>query len=252
MINIVTKYLYYNTDTYIELFGGSAKVLLNKSPHKIEIYNDIDNNIYNLFSVIKNRKDKFIKALNYVIHSEKFFNEIRKSEPVDDIERAVKTFCVINMSFAGNGNFFGYGYTDNIAKTFFNKIDNINIIYDRIKNVTFLSKNYSEILELVKDNRNYCIYVDPPYYNAEHYYESKFTKEDHVELAWWLNSLDHKIILSYYYFPGIENLYPKGKWNYFEYKRYKYSYRVSTNGKRQQSLELIITNFETNGQINVL
>ena len=250
MVDIVNKHLYYSTDTYIELFGGSAKILLNKPQHRVEIYNDIDNDIYNLFSVVKNRKDEFIEALNYVIYSEKFFNEIRKSEPIDDIEKAIKTFCTINMSFAGEGKTYGYCYTENISKRFFSKVSNIDTIYNRIKNVVFLNKNYSDVLQSIKGKKNYCIYADPPYYNSNRYYEHKFTRETHVELAWWLNSLDHKIILSYYYFPGIENLYPRDKWNYFEYRKYKYSCKkVDMNGKRQQSLELIITNFKTGEQI---
>ena len=250
MVNIVTKYLYYDTDTYIELFGGSAKVLLNKISHKIEIYNDINSDIYNLFSVIKNNKDEFIEALKYTIYSEKFFNEIRDSKPTNNMERAIKTFCTTNMSYAGKGKTYGYSYTRSDTKSYFNKIDNIDTIYNRIKNVTFLNKDYNEVLKSIKGNKDFCIYVDPPYYNAEHYYEHKFTKEDHIKLSWWLNNLDHKIILSYYYFPEVENLYPKNKWNYFEYKNYKHSCKkVDINGNRQQSLELIITNFETSKQI---
>ena len=32
---------YDNTDVYIEPFGGAGSVLLNKPPHKVEIYSDL-------------------------------------------------------------------------------------------------------------------------------------------------------------------------------------------------------------------
>jgi DNA adenine methylase len=37
--------------TYVESFGGSAAVLLAKEPAKVEVYNDLDRGLVNLFQV---------------------------------------------------------------------------------------------------------------------------------------------------------------------------------------------------------
>jgi DNA adenine methylase len=42
---------------YVEVFGGSGKVLLNKPVSKVEVFNDVDNNIYNLFKVLRDNYD---------------------------------------------------------------------------------------------------------------------------------------------------------------------------------------------------
>jgi len=44
---------------YLELFGGSAKLLLNKEPSKIEVYNDYSKQIANLFYVATFKFDEF-------------------------------------------------------------------------------------------------------------------------------------------------------------------------------------------------
>lgn len=232
LTDAIISHLYYNTKVYIELFGGSGKVLLNKPLHKIELFNDINDDIYNLFSVIRNRKNEFLERLDYVIYSEKFFYEIKDDKPVDDIERAIRTFCIMNMSFSANGKSLSYCY------------DNIDAIYNRIKNVTFLNRDYSKILKSIKNDKDFCLYVDPPYFGTELYYGGEFTKEDHTKLSWWLNNINHKVVLSYYYFPEIETLYPKDKWYYHEYKVEKRGLNKKVNNESIKCTELIITNFK--------
>jgi DNA adenine methylase len=39
--------------TYVEVFGGSAAVLLAKEPVGVEVYNDIDGQLVNLFRVLR-------------------------------------------------------------------------------------------------------------------------------------------------------------------------------------------------------
>jgi DNA adenine methylase len=38
---------------YVEVFGGSGIVLLNKQPHESEVYNDKNNDLANLFRVLR-------------------------------------------------------------------------------------------------------------------------------------------------------------------------------------------------------
>lgn len=39
-------------NTFVDVFGGSGVVLLNKPQSKIEVYNDIDSRLVNLFKVL--------------------------------------------------------------------------------------------------------------------------------------------------------------------------------------------------------
>src|SRR5258706_9367454 len=39
--------------TYVEVFGGSAAVLITKKPAGVEVYNDIDGQLVNLFRILR-------------------------------------------------------------------------------------------------------------------------------------------------------------------------------------------------------
>ena len=54
-------------NTVIDVFGGSAKVLLNLNA-KIKIYNVINTNLVNFFTELKNNKKLLLKELDYLLN----------------------------------------------------------------------------------------------------------------------------------------------------------------------------------------
>jgi len=56
--------------TYVEPFGGSAAVLLNKPRSKVEIFNDKDGDVVNFFEVAREHPDKLAEFCRYVPFSE--------------------------------------------------------------------------------------------------------------------------------------------------------------------------------------
>lgn len=46
---------------YVELYAGSASILLNKARCHIETINDIDEEIVNFFKILRDRPDELIK-----------------------------------------------------------------------------------------------------------------------------------------------------------------------------------------------
>ena len=51
---------------YIEVFGGGGWVLFGKRPDKFEVYNDFNNNLTNMFRVIRDQPLAFIEELGYL------------------------------------------------------------------------------------------------------------------------------------------------------------------------------------------
>jgi len=248
MVKEINALLDYDKKCYLELFGGSAKVLLNKPPHEIEIYNDNDSNLVNLFEVVKNKKDEFIQWFDLKLYSKelykKYLQELKTTGlQGTDIERAGKYFYILQTSFNGTiGGGFSYSYIKKTAESFISSIAKINEIYRRLKKVQILNDDFENVIKnIMKNKTDVMIYADPPYWNAEHYYQSKFTKEDHYKLAEMLNKVSASVMVSYYYFPELEEMYPKDKWHYIKFEKAK---RATTINRNQNVEELLILNYD--------
>ena len=55
---------------YCEPFGGAASILLNKPKSKVEVYNDLDGNLVNLFMVVRDHPEKFLERFNLLLYSQ--------------------------------------------------------------------------------------------------------------------------------------------------------------------------------------
>ena len=65
---------------YVEPFGGSGAVLLAlpPDPNRLDIYNDLDAELVNLYSCIKERSNVLLRELKFLpIHGRKLFEYYR-------------------------------------------------------------------------------------------------------------------------------------------------------------------------------
>jgi DNA adenine methylase len=87
--------------TYIEPFGGAASVLLRKDRSFIEIFNDLDDDLFNLFQVLQDAdaSGRIVRKLGLTLFSRAEF-ELSYETSADPIERA-RRFIV--------RSFFGFG-----------------------------------------------------------------------------------------------------------------------------------------------
>jgi DNA adenine methylase len=252
MIKNILNLLDYGKRTFIDIFGGSGKVILNLPENKylVKIYNDINNDMVNLFYQIKNNPEKFQKAIEVPyaknVHSEyvdKFLNS-----KLNTFERAVSFYVVNNQGFGGyvyqKIPSWGLGIYGNIARFYKNKCDDIKDIYEKLRDIELHCIDAFKFLDLITyKSEEYCmIYVDPPYVGTERYYAGNFDKESHIKLAEKLNKMKSSVMVSYYYFAGIEKLYPKDRWQYFEYKNFV-SPNNGNEGKREKATELLLLNY---------
>ncbi len=94
--------------SYIEPFGGAGWVLFYKNRWAdLEIYNDLDGRLVNLFRVVKYHPESLKDELRYLLGSREMFVQFMKLEPVTDIQNAAKFLFLITRSFGGRGQTFG-------------------------------------------------------------------------------------------------------------------------------------------------
>lgn len=239
MVNEIVKRLDYSKKCYVELFGGSAKVLLNKPRHNNEIYNDSYFEVYNLFRVVRENREEFERRISLYPVMEQVLYDFRDNviEVKDDIDRAVRIFYLYNLSFSVDLQSLSCSFNDySVAQGYWNKIDKLGLIAERLKDVTVLNRDYGRVLKSLSRKEDIMLYADPPYYGTEYYYLGKFGEEDHQKLAEYLNEARYSVMLSYYEFDGIKDLYPPGKWTYLQFSKPKHSLGL-TNGYYENRLK---------------
>lgn len=223
--------------TYIEVFGGALSVFYQKQPSKVEVVNDINDDLINLHLCIKNRPQSLMNYLNTMIPSRKIFYMIKNKEilPGNDIERAAFFYYLICNSFGSDTKWIAASKTRRPTKL----IRNFDKHSQRLKNTFIECKNYDYILKHY-DYEDALFYLDPPYVGTEKYYTTNFgfNEKDHEKLFNLLKSIKGKFILSYNNNPLINELYKN-----FNIINTNTNYTLNSEHFKKDSKELIITNF---------
>lgn len=221
---------------YIEVFGGAGWVLFSSDRHaKMEVYNDINGNLVNLFRCIKYHPDAVQNELNYILISREQFYDIREQIEVrgmTDIQRAARFFILIKESFGANISSFGQKSLDmDKAKEYLFQVSK------RLSRVIVENLDFQRILKNY-DKSDALFYLDPPYYKTEKYYPDRFMPEDHVRLKEALDAIKGKFVLSYNDCEYIRELY--AGYHTVEVER---MHNLVKKEKRPKYKELIIKNY---------
>jgi len=238
---------------YIEAFCGSAKLLFAKPPGKIEVINDYDKRIANLFYVVAFKFDEFFNKAQNLVYSRALYEEFKKQlkektiNELGDVNDAVMTYGAINMGFSGQiFSSFSCGIVKNNALAFNNKISKLPLIHERLKNVTIECLDFEVILNKYGDKEDAFIYLDPPYYKTEHYYNG-FNHNDHERLLNKLTTLKAKWLLSGY----ANELYDNKLKDFYrlEIDVKKHSYGITKSSKSNEkpnATEVLWANYNIN------
>ena len=190
---------------YIEGFGGAGWVLFGKEPgKKLEVFNDVNSDLINLYRCIKYHREALQKELEWLgISREQFFDCKSQLEAsgLTDIQRAARYFLIIKISFGADRRSFGTN-----KKNLANSINYLAEVQERLKNVVIENKDFESLIK-VYDKPGALFYLDPPYHGTEKYYDNQFSEEDHMRLKAALDDLKGRFILSYNDDDFIRELY---------------------------------------------
>lgn len=179
----IAKYIYTlfpKHDMYIELFFGAGGMFFSKPKVKFNIMNDIDGDIYNLFNVVRNRKDELIEAMAITpIHTD-LWDSWKNNEEIDALWGAVRFLYLSNLGFMGEANTIRLGKRNDWNAS----ISQVNETFNKIRDVQFVNKCFSQVLNgLEYGNSTPFIYADPPYINTHsNYTHNDWSKQDSIDL----------------------------------------------------------------------
>jgi len=197
---------------YVEVFGGAAALLFAKQPSQEEVYNDIDSNLVNVFMVVRDRKDEFLKRLEWLPFSRelyaRFTKDLDEGKIIDPLERAVAFFYCMRSCFAGR---FGSGWAftrkgPSRASRWANVPESLASIAERIRKLDIDHLDFRQCIKN-RDAPDVFFFLDPPYLDVKQANKLAMTEQDHVDLADLLLSVQGKWLLTYGNHPLIRRLY---------------------------------------------
>lgn len=194
---------------YVEPFGGAASVLLRKPRAHAEVYNDLDDDVVNLFRVLRGpQADDLVQALRLTpFASTEFFAAYVPSD--DDVERARRLVVRSFMGFGSNATHKKSGFRSNSnrsgttpARDWLNYPDQMGAIIERLRGVTITKRDACEVMA-GHDAPETLHYVDPPYVFSTRSdgaadYAHELTDDQHRDLLAFLITLKGKVMLSGY------------------------------------------------------
>lgn len=233
-------------ELYVEPFGGSAAVLVNKDPSYNEIFNDRDGDIVHFFRVLRDRTDELVEWLQCTPFSRelhlKYTNEFYDGyRPDDEIERAGRFFYLRKTQFAQkytDVSGFRMSSAKNHAAEYSRAIDKLHEFRDRLKAVQIENLDYEELVDRT-DAESTLYYFDPPYVDVGDELYSHTDRFDHERFVDLLDQIDGKWVVSYTDLPeGLQS----GYWVVEQERRG--SMRAGQGDWEQTNTERLVMNFD--------
>ena len=166
-------------DRYVEVFGGGGSVLFYKDKHaNLEIYNDLNSCLVNLFRCAKYHREELQREISGYFNARETFEDIKermKMRGFTDIQRAAMFYVQVKISYGSNTRTFSC-HKENLSSDYLEKIEK------RLEKVVIENKDFENLIK-VYDRPKTLFYCDPHYCKTETYYHHViFTKDDHERL----------------------------------------------------------------------
>ena len=246
-------------DTYCEPFLGGGAVLFHLQPNKA-IVNDANEELINVYNVIKNQLDRLLAELRKYENTPEFYYSIRdldrnpsKYIKLSEVKRAARILYLNKTCFNGLYRVNGSGEF-NVP---FGKYKNPNIVneecltavhdYLNTADIQMYSTDFAHCLHNLPNNT--FVYLDPPYdpvsttSNFTGYAKGGFDRDEQERLCLVCNNLNKqgiRFMLSNSATPFIKELYSNFNITVVKAKR-----AVNSIGsKRGEVDEVVIRNYE--------
>lgn len=225
---------------YVESFCGGAALFFNKEESQVEVLNDLNGDLVNLYRVVKHHLVEFLKQFEWALVSRQEFlwNQKATPETLTDIQRAARFYYLQKTTFGGKitGQTFGTSATRPSGLNLLRMEEDLSMAHLR------LSRTFIEHLGWVECVRKYdrketLFYCDPPYWGTEGY-GSEFGLEEYDKMADLARSIKGRMLVSVNDIPEMKTAF-KG----LSMRCLNTRYTVGGDQRQKAAQELLIWNW---------
>lgn len=229
-------------DAYVEVFAGAAWVLFRKPESDVEIINDINRDLVNLYRCVKHHLGELCAQFKWMLVARDEFDRFMQTpaETLTDIQRAARFYYLAKSAFGARIDKPTFG----VAASAPSRLNLLRIEEDlseahlRLSRVYIENRPYAQIIERF-DKVGTLFYLDPPYWGCEgDYGPGLFGRDDFQRLADQLGGVQGKFILSLNDTPGVREVFRP-----FHIENVTTRYSVAAKGQKKVG-EVLISNFK--------
>jgi len=237
---------------YIEPFAGSLSVLLAKPASKIEVVNDLDENLMTFWRVLRDDADELMRVAALTPHSREELERAAALDGATDLERARQVWVLLTQGRSRTMKRTGWRFfadplgTSASFQTYMDAYrSRLGPTFDRIRAVSLECRPALDVIAQYGAFPENLLYVDPPYLastrRAGRYSHEMGDDQDHEDLAAALHACSSIVMLSGYPSALYDSLY--GDWHKVELSA------TSGNALEASRTEVIWSNRELGGYL---
>lgn len=184
--------------TYVEPFAGGCQVFFHKQPSRVEVLNDLDEEILNFLKVCQVHPQELARTLAFSVASRRLHQLLKEQVPttLTDIQQAARFLYLQKNSFGGRrvGQTFRFGVSKPSSFRAERLPRLLAAVADRLRHVQLEHGPYEDVLRRY-DRPSTFFYLDPPYVGLT-LYRHNLTDNDFAHLADRLAGIKGRFLLS--------------------------------------------------------
>jgi DNA adenine methylase len=170
---------------YVEAFAGAAAIYCAKQPADVEVINDINGELVNLYRVVQHHLEEFVRQFKWALTSRQVYAWEQEKVPgtLTDIQRAARFFYLQKLSFGGrvDGQSFGTATTSPARLNLLRLEEDLSQAHLRLYGTYIENLPWHKVVERY-DRPHTLHYLDPPYWETEGY-GVDFSLEEYERMA---------------------------------------------------------------------
>ncbi|GJM12801.1 MAG: restriction endonuclease subunit M [Pseudohongiella sp.] len=233
--------LFTDHKCYVEPFCGAAAIFFLKEPADVEVLNDINGDLVNLYRIVKHHFEELYSQYKWALSSRKNFEWLQVTPPdtLTDIQRAARFLYLQKLAFGGRveGQSFGTATTSRPRFNLLTLETDLQEAHFRLSDALIENLSWEKLIEKY-DRPHTLFYCDPPYWETEGY-GVDFGWGHYERLKQLATEIEGTMIISINGHPDIYDLFKD-----FPMVEVDYEYTVGGADKRSECVELIIGNWK--------
>jgi len=229
---------------YVEVFAGGAALYFLRPPAEVEVINDVNGELVNLYRVVKHHLEEFVRQFKWALSSRDLFKWLQDTPPetLTDLQRAARFFYLQHHAFGGKVQGQNWGTATTAPPINLLRIEEtLSAAHLRLASTYIERLDWQQCIQRY-DRPHTLFYMDPPYWQTEGY-GVPFAWDQYETMARLMREMKGRAILSINDHPDIRACFEG-----LQMEVVPITYQVGGGAKGVERNKLIIYSWDREGE----